>query len=664
MPLSKAKGFSLKTQIYGLVIFLGIISFIGTLLVSVEHTKEYLNEQMGSHAQDTATSLGLSIAPYLASEDIIIVETMISAIFDSGYYAAMVLTDTDNQSVILSKEAPKTVEKVPNWFIDMFPLSPPTRESKINTGWRIAASLSVTSHAGASYYQLWQYAIKAFAAFAIILIVSLVLAYFILNTVLKPLSRVEEQAIAVSKKQFNINTKQSFTRELNVVVSALNSMVDNIQKNFTSLTNQAEQYTQEAYVDKLTGLGNRRAFENQFTHHLSEIESESVGTIILLELPSLQYVNQSQGYQAGDNYVLQFVDMVNQAFNNNSEVKFYRINGGSFIIAIPLPISLCQNELQQITSQFEQFSSEDYPNSFAKHVSVAYQKSDTLKALLIKLDTLLTERASTLQTEKNITESDQGISLGLQDWSTLINELIDSGHIEFLVQPVRKCELNNDSTTSNSFIEKPFYNELLAKFFYKKEIIPNNQLFAMAERLHLTEQLDMKLITAAARLVKANMSAAIAINISQQSLLSTNFCQWLTHFIAENDQCRHQVYFEINEIALLKDIELASKHIHQFKSLDIGICIERFGTSLTSFKYINGLDLDFIKIDGSYIRDINKDIDNKSFVQAVNQICHGLGIKVIACHIENEAVLNVVKEINCDGCQGEFIQAPKALYVS
>ncbi|TPH14264.1 bifunctional diguanylate cyclase/phosphodiesterase [Litorilituus lipolyticus] len=664
MPRSRAKGFSLKTQIYGLVIFLGIVSFFGTLLVSVDHTKEYLNEQMSSHAQDTATSLGLSIAPYLASEDIIIVETMVSAIFDSGYYAEMVLTDTDTQQVILSREAPKTVDTVPNWFIDMFKLSPPTRESKINTGWRIAASLSVTSHAGASYYQLWQYALKASAAFSIILVISLVLAYFILNAVLKPLARVEQQAIAVSKKQFNINKKQSITRELNVVVNALNIMVDNVQKNFNSLTNQAEKHTQEAYIDKLTGLGNRRAFDSQFTHHLSEIDDDSIGTVILLELASLRDINQSQGYQAGDAYVLQVVKIVKEAFEQFSEFTFYRINGGSFIVSIPLPLSLCQDELQKVITRFEQLNTEEYPNGFAKLVSTSYKKSDLLKSLLISLDSLLTEQTSTLRKPEYTLDKTSGLSLGLQEWSTLINELIESGRIEFLVQPVQKCELKEQEDEHSAYLEKPFYNELLAKFYYQQDIIPNNQLFAMAERLNLTEQLDIKLITAAAKLVKPDMSAPIAINLSQQSLLSENFCQWLTRFISENNQCRNQVYFEVNEVALLKDINLASKHIHQFKALDIGISIERFGTSLTSFKYINGLDLDFIKIDGSYIRDIDLNKDNAHFVQAVNQICHGLGINVIACHIENENVLNVVKSLACDGCQGDYIQAPKALYVS
>ena len=657
MPLSKVKGFSLKTQIYGLVIFLGMLSFIGALLVSVDHTKEYLNEQMSSHAQDTATSLGLSIAPYIASDDIIIVETMVSAIFDSGYYAAMTLTSTDDNSVILTREAPSTIETVPNWFINMFKLTPPSKESQINTGWRIAAKLTVTSHAGVSYYQLWQYATKAFIAFAFILVISLVLAYFILNAVLKPLSLVEKQAIAVSKKQFTINPKQSFTRELNVVVNALNSMVENVQKNFNSLTGQAEKFTKEAYLDTLTGLGNRRAFDNQFTSHLEEIDEALIGTIALVELPSLQGVNQSRGYQAGDLYVNNMVNLVQESFKEVTDFSFYRINGGSFIIAVAQPFALCQEDIQRVLEAFKQKEGDDYPNGFAKLVSTSYNKSDSVKKLLMNLDTLLTEKTPQQHAELASIADNKGLSLGLQQWKTLINDLIQNGHIAFLSQPVHQCQ--HDKTAISK--QKPLYNELLAKFYYDNEVIPNNQLFAMAERLKLTEQLDKKLISAAANLVKDDMSSPIAINLSQQSLLSSSFCQWLTGFINNNKHCQEQIYFEINESALLKNITQASKHIHSFKALNIGICIERFGTSFTSFKYINGLDLDYIKIDGSYIRDIEANNDNKHFIQAVNQICHGLGIKVVACHIENENTLSIVKELDCDAAQGQFIQAPEAL---
>ncbi|MGB0938380.1 MAG: bifunctional diguanylate cyclase/phosphodiesterase [Colwellia sp.] len=670
---SKVKGFSLKTQIYSLVFFLGLLSFAGTLFVTIESTKDYLNEQMGSHAQDTATSLGLSISPYLGtdnSDDLIIAETMVSAIFDRGYYASISLISADNQTNLISRENPKTVETVPSWFIEWFTLTPPTKFSEINTGWQIAGTLKVTSHAGSSYLQLWQYGQNAFIAFFLILLVSLILAYFILNAVLEPLSQVEAQAIALSKKQFNINPKQPFTRELNVVVNALNTMVANLQNNFDSLTKQTEKFTKEAYIDKLTGLANRRAFENQFNVQLQALGENDIGTIALIELPRLQQVNTQNGYQAGDAYVTNAVNVLKEAFGGISDAKYYRLNGGSFIVTIAHPFALCQEEIKKAESLFIKLNAEENNHQFANIVATAFRQSTSLQKLLSELDTLLTQKSSSFANKEDAVDSNSqpnensGLSLGVQQWNSLINDLLQAGHIEFSYQSVRSLP-NQQSTTVNQTIikqgNKTYYNELLAKFYFNDEVIPNNQLFAMAERLGLTQKLDESLITEAINFITPQNAEINAINLSQQSLLSESFVDWLTGFVEKNPLCKNNIYFEINEIALLKDIELASKHIDAFKALDIGIVIERFGTSFTSFKYLRGLDLDFIKIDGSYVRDLSKNQDNNYFIQAVNQICHGLGIKVIACHIENQEILSMIETLGCDAVQGQFIQEPTPL---
>lgn len=643
------KGASLKTQIYGLVIFLGIVSFIGSLLISVEHTKDYLNEQMGSHAQDTATSLGLSISPYLDEENIIIAETMVSAIFDSGYYAAMALKTIDGK-VLINRQNPNQVDTVPAWFIDMFALSPPTRVSEINNGWQIVGNLSVTSHAGVSYFQLWQYGSKAFIAFFFILLFSLIIAYFILSAVLKPLAMVEHQAISVSKKQFIHNGAKPFTRELKVVIEALNSMVANVQKNFDSMTRQAEKITEEAYLDKLTGLANRRAFESQFNASLSDISDDESATIGLIELPSLQKVNNESGYQAGDKYVLSAVNELKIAFKEIEGTKIYRINGGSFIITIAQSPSLCQDEIRALNNQFLCLDNNIYPDGFAKLVATPYKNTDSMKKLLIDLDNLVTQDSSQLKIKETIFSENSGLSIGLQDWKTLIENIMSTGHIQFLYQPVK--EINNVNV---------LYDELLAKFYYDDKVIPNNQLFAMAERLKLTQELDIKLITTAINFVSTDQDNTLAINLSQQSLFSTSFYLWLKEFMTENEYCRERLIFEINETALLKDVALATKHINLFKTLGISICIERFGTSFTSFKYLRGLDLDFIKLDGSYIKDLINHTENNYYIQAVNQVCHSLGIKVIACHIESDEILNQIKELECDACQGQFIQIPTEL---
>ncbi|MDU0356003.1 LapD/MoxY N-terminal periplasmic domain-containing protein [Paraglaciecola aquimarina] len=139
MPLSRQLVLSLFSIILAI--------FIGAVWINISNTKSFIEQQLTSHAQDTATSLGLSITPYIGDQDISLIDTMINAIFDSGYYSSIVLKDNSGNTLI-EKRNPVSLEHVPSWFINMFPLSPPIRQTEINDGWTIAGQLSVQSNPG------------------------------------------------------------------------------------------------------------------------------------------------------------------------------------------------------------------------------------------------------------------------------------------------------------------------------------------------------------------------------------------------------------------------------------------------------------------------------------------------------------------------------------
>ena len=114
--------------------------------------------------------------------------------------------------------------------------------------------------------------------------------------------------------------------------------------------------------------------------------------------------------------------------------------------------------------------------------------------------------------------------------------------------------------------------------------------------------------------------------------------------------------FEINEEAILAGIDSSIKFIQSVKSLGIEICIDRFGASFTSFKYLKGLDVDYLKIDGAYIHELEINLENKHFIQAVTQIGHGVGIKILTSHVDSLETQQLLSELACDGLQGNFIQ--------
>ncbi|WP_404339907.1 EAL domain-containing protein [Pseudoalteromonas mariniglutinosa] len=639
-------GLSLKTQIYGLIILISMISFTVRILADVSTTRQYLQTQLGSHAQDTATSLGLSISPYLETDNVVIAETMATAIFDSGYYKNIKLTDAQGD-IIFNLEYPDRTESVPNWFVELSVLNAPTKVSELNSGWLMAGKLAVTSHTGQSYLTLWQHTLQSLYSASILLVTSLLMAFLILQAVFKPLKMVENQAKLVTRKRFTLNKKIPITRELRTVTKAINNMVINLQTTFDSLTKQTELLTEQVYIDPLTGLGNRKSCENHFNSIVDNISEDSVFTAIMITLPSLANINQSMSYQDGDKHVQSVANNIKTTFQELSNCKIFRLNGSTFVILAPYDKQFLNKYCLTLTDIFNLSKNTIHINGFASLGVTNIEKGSSLSDVLSVLDTdciFSNQQSTPLKVEKSTLFS-------VKQWRELINSIIESGEISFSAQPVKQSFSTN----------RQCYLEVFSHFIHNGKKVNNSHLFAMAEKLNLTEELDKKLIRDFVNIKEQYPNDVFAINLSKSSLYSTDFIKWLIIFSQTKPVLKNNLLFEIHESSLLYDVNLASSHIDVIKELGIGVCIEHFGTSLTSFRYLQGLDIEYVKIDGSYIQDVVDNSQSQFFIQTVNTICHGFGIKVIACLIERSDTLHTLENLGCDGLQGNLIVSPSKI---
>ena len=638
-------GLSLKTQVYGLIILISVISFFVRVVTDVQTTRHYLQTQMGSHAQDTATSLGLSISPYLDDESLMIAQTMATAIFDSGYYKQIKFTDMQS-NVVFELTNPKRVESVPGWFINAVELNAPTMSSELNNGWVMAGVLEVTSHAGQSYLTLWEHTKRSFYGSFLLLAGSLAVAFLILGTVFRPLKTVEHQAQLVTRKRFTLNDQIPVARELRTVTKAINNMVINLQSTFDSLTKQTQTLTEEVYIDPLTGLGNRRSFENHFSSVVDTITEDAPITAMMITLPSLTNINQTVSYQDGDEHVYDVSTTLQNILSELTNTKLFKLNGSTFIALAPFDVPFLNKTKLDINDAFSQKKNSLHVNGFANLSLVSVEKGSSLGSVLSALDTGCTigETAATNKVDKDTLFS-------VKQWRALIQSIIDSGEVSFSVQAVKQANSEHQQC----------YFEVFAHFIHEGEKVNNGHLFAMAEKLNLTEELDKKIIRNFVNVKEQYPKDVFALNLSKAALYSTDFVEWLTLYATTKPILKTNLLFELHEISLLYNVHVASLHIDAIKDIGINVCVEHFGTSLTSFRYLQGLDIEFVKIDGSYIQDLLDNTQSQFFIQTVNNICHGFGIKVLACLIEKPETLKALEKLGCDGVQGNLIMPPSQI---
>ncbi len=654
MGMNFARFWSLKFQFNFVITVILIGTFCTSLYTNVASTRDFIQEQLDSHAQDTATSLGLSISPYMGiEEDKVIVETMVSAIFDRGYYYKLALYDLD-KNILVSKSFDLALEDVPPWFIKLFPITPPVKQTEIDNGWQIAGTLTLQSHPGLAYQQLYQTFLNILSSHTLILLVGLLFAYLLSRQILKPLDAMQNQADKICHRDFVTIDNTSKVPEVRSVVSALNKMVGYIKRSFDELTDYAERMRKNAYEDALTGLPNRQAFLASFSATLKKLDDNSSGYFFMLRTPSLKVINDSYGHEAADDYLLKAKNVITDVVTKYKGENAFRVSGSEFGFylkhADKEKAALIAKELS------ERFQSEwqiEMTYGFADTAAVKFDFSNN------QLSEILSEADSALSIANfgginfyhvyERLETDDVFTYA--KWTRILHKIIERPNVLLMKQ---KVDVNPNSTV--------YTQELYTKFVDQNgHTYDTRQLMSVADRSGLSFELDKIILNKVAdNAAYLNKDADTwGVKLSTASLHSDEFKQWFaTEFLPNyTDKANRnpKLVFVICEFGAVQSINTTIEFIELVHSFGFKVCISKFGASFTSFKYLTQLKADFIKVDGSYISNINKVKDNQFFVKSLVQIAHGVGIEVIAEFIETAEELEECKQLAIDGFQGYLI---------
>jgi EAL domain-containing protein (putative c-di-GMP-specific phosphodiesterase class I) len=623
--------------------------FIGTLWVNVNNTRDFIQQQLASHAQDTATSLGLSITPYVGEEaNIPIIETMTNAIFDRGYYQSIQLTDPKGV-IVLDKINPKAVQSVPEWFINMFVINAPVATTNLNTGWQIAGTLQVTSNPGFGYEQLWRNTIDTFWVIFAIFILAMIFVWTMVRLITRPLIDVASQVEAISNKNFETLKNLPRTPELSTVVNAVNRMSAKLSKMFTQLSDQSEKYRQFAYSDSLTKVGNRRAFELALRQMLTDSEQHSQGFVLIVRCSSLAHVNNAYGGDVGDSYLISISEAIKKITSQSfPHFNLYRLNGADFSLIIEgCSKDKCTVLLEELSTTFLSLEKTEYEQGTAHMGATEFLCGDDIKATMEKVDSALAI-ASTASNRWQLS-SNLSVTQGNEAWREKIQKLIDIGTADFAKQPIV-------SQTGGVL-----YEEWFARLPNRStsESLPMAQLVPASVRLDYAEKLD-KMILTEALLKIPSATGSVGINISRISMLDAEFQVWLLSKLPQNSEICAKLVLEIPERALVNDMNQLSGFVKKLKQLGVKITVERFGAQLAGITHLRDIRPDYLKLDGRFIRHIQNEPDNQLFVQSLVSIAHGLNIKIIAEMVESFEESEWLRNAGIDYQQGYFIGAPKA----
>ena len=444
-----------------------------------------------------------------------------------------------------------------------------------------------------------------------------------------------------------------------------------IQEDITEKIKTEERAKHIASYDQLTGILNRTCFMEQLDEWLSHNKAyNQTGVLLLMDIDGFRLINDTYGHSTGDNalrhmaeFLITTLFVIGKHYVNKDVVESIlgRLGGDEFAIFLP-----DRNEkegiatAEEISKRLEKSRFVEISGHLTASIGVALYPRDgcTTKELLTRADASIyhakelgRNRIHLYHTEDLVLEKIRS----RMEWKGRIQKAIEEDRFEPWFQPILDLKDN-----------QIHHCEALARMRDTNgEVILPWAFVDTAETLGLITDID-RIIIRKTLMVQSNLRKqgkifSFSVNLSGKDLGDKEFLKFLKSAIIETGADPRFLIFEITETAAIRDLDRAIKFIRELKAIGCSFALDDFGVGFTSFKYLREMEVDYIKIDGSFIRTLHETTNDHIFVKAIADVARGMGIKTIAEFVENNEIIKILKEYGVDYGQGYFIGKPSPL---
>ncbi len=416
----------------------------------------------------------------------------------------------------------------------------------------------------------------------------------------------------------------------------------------------------EGSHDQLTGFLNHTAFEQRFENLVIE-ENDSISQHVLayLDIDQFRVVNEICGNAAGD-LLLKQVGNIMKSHVRKSDV-LSRLSGDEFAIIMPFfEMERALQSIQKIIIEIQHsgfvWNDKDYQVTASIGVMAFGRISDEYPDFYSKVTTacFLAKQNGGNQYHF-IDEYDEKVMARQvsMDWVSGIMKGINENRFCLYVQPIVAMD---DDVTRNHY-------EVLIRYRDEDgDIIEPGKFLPSAERYNLIERVDRWVVTSVINWLQEHHETVrkvmFSINLSGRSIGSQAFHKFLHESLTNSSVDLNSLCFEITETAVVDNVERSIEFINSIKALGVKFSLDDFGTGLSSFSYLKQFPVDYLKIDGEFVRDISEDDTSFVFVRSMTEVGHCLNMKVIAEFVDSEAMYDRLRQANVDFIQGYTVGRP------
>jgi len=440
----------------------------------------------------------------------------------------------------------------------------------------------------------------------------------------------------------------------------------------SQIQEMAQQLSWQASHDALTGLVNRREFERRLGGLIEAARTDGKQHALLyMDLDNFKTVNDTCGHAAGDELLLQLTTVMQSRMRGSDTLA--RLGGDEFGVLLescPLEQAVrIANGLREAVRDFRFIWQEKTFGIGASAGLVTIDGSESVSRVLASADATCYDAKSRgrdrvqVHRGKQTPAGEQNVDLQVV---SQINHAFELGNFRLYRQKI--------IALSGEAGNEPHYEILVRMVDRTGNLIPPGGFMAAAERYNLLSSIERWVISSLVEFLHrqcetgalprdpAALSGAFyAVNLSGVSINDASFIDFLRQLLTRFNLPRGLLCFEITETTAISNLNKAAHLMHELKGMGCRFALDDFGIGMSSFAYLKYLPVDYIKIDGVFVRDMADDPMDQAIVEAINRIAHILGLKTVAEYVEDATIMEKLRAIGVDYAQGYFVAKPEAL---
>jgi len=438
------------------------------------------------------------------------------------------------------------------------------------------------------------------------------------------------------------------------------------QEDVTEIRNLNQQLSWQASYDALTGLVNRREFERRVERIVTNPNKSTTDehALFFMDLDQFKVVNDTCGHTAGDELLRQLSAVLQNKVRKRDTLA--RIGGDEFAVLMEhCSIDHAYRVAKNLLEAVQQFQFQWNHQVFRVGVSIGLipisDEESSTNELLKNADSacyIAKEQGRNRIHLYHLNDKDLERRHGEMTWVAKLYHALDEERFCLYAQSIT-------SLKKGSTVQGTSYEVLLRMIDDTGKIVTPGQFFPAAERYNLATKLDQWVIKNIFEILKNHPGFLqnvefICINLSGISLTDKSILDYIISHMLENedDIDSTKLCFEITETAAITHLSNATKFISILRSMGCKFALDDFGSGLSSFGYLKNLPVDYLKIDGMFVKDIVDDPIDHAMVKSINEIGHVMKMKTIAEHVENDEIKGMLREIGVDYAQGHGISMP------